>query len=202
MKPVFLGVEDELSDAVARKMIGSILGDETEINSIGKRDGFGSLRKNIDKFRTLAARQMVMILTDLDRVECAPSLRRAWRVEVPLPERMSFRVAVREVEAWIMADRGNFARFLGVSEARLSDDVEGIADPKAALFELVKISKKRDLKGDILPSKGAVSSQGLGYNARLGQFVREDWDVVAASANSNSLERAMKDLRRLSEILN
>ncbi|MFZ0242298.1 MAG: hypothetical protein WAL90_11695 [Desulfobacterales bacterium] len=53
------------------------------------------------------------ILVDLDTAECAYSLMRSWFAipqndDVALPPQCIFRVAVREVEFWIIADHELF----------------------------------------------------------------------------------------------
>ena len=57
-----------------------------------------------------------ILLTDLDKNECAPMLIQEWLTD-PLHPNLIFRVAVHEVEAWILADREAFAPFLGISPA-------------------------------------------------------------------------------------
>jgi len=103
-----------------------------------------------------------------------------------------FRVAVREVESWLLADREAMARFLHISSAQCPDSPDDIIDPKQALLNLVRKSNNRALKQDILPAKGSMSSVGLGYNARLSDFVWNYWDVNRAVAQSDSLNRAWK----------
>jgi len=54
-------------------------------------------------------------------------------------------VAVREVEAWLLADGTNFSRFLRVQEGALPKDVEAIKDPKACLIGLARKSRSREI---------------------------------------------------------
>jgi hypothetical protein len=70
-----------------------------------------------------------IVLVDLDLdAECAPPLRKSW---LSKPSHyMCFRIAVRAIEAWLMADRERFARFLSIDIARIPRDVEAVKHPK------------------------------------------------------------------------
>lgn len=105
-----------------------------------------------------------------------------------------FRVAVREVEAWLLADKVNLAGFLHVPERFFPGAPDEIADPKAALLNLARRSRLSDIKGSLLPKRGSTAHVGPGYNECLGGFVRNRWDVRAAAGGSPSLARAMHRL--------
>jgi hypothetical protein len=107
------------------------------------------------------------------------------------------RVAVREVEAWLLADHDAVRLFFGRGAAgRLPDPTDAIADPKQFLLELARLAP-RDIRDDLRPAPGALSAQGLGYNVRLTQFVRENWDPRRAARRSLSLARTRHRLREL-----
>lgn len=185
---LYLAVEDRLSEAVGRRLIGECLGADIDVTVLS-RGGYGYLRSRIRNFVHMARRNVVVLLTDLDSAQCAPTLVAQWLNGSISPARLVFRVAVREVEAWIMADRLGFARFLGISEALVRADVEALPDPKAELLRLARRSR-RALRDDLLPKRGAHSPQGLGYNDVLISFVESSWDRGRAMANSGSLTRA------------
>jgi Domain of unknown function (DUF4276) len=105
-----------------------------------------------------------------------------------------FRVAVREIEAWLLADRENIAQFLQISSAQIDRSPETLRDPKTALIQAVKKhSRSRNIRMDIVPI-GATSSIGPNYNGRLSEFAIQQWDVKLARANAPSLDRAMRSL--------
>ena len=56
------------------------------------------------QFCEIARYQPVLVITDLDRVACAATLIRGWTANDTLPVTLLLRVAVREVEAWLLAD--------------------------------------------------------------------------------------------------
>ena len=78
-----------------------------------------------------------MVLTDLDDGPCPSDLIGGWLTS-PRHPNLILRVAVREVEAWLLADAGNLAKFLGIDEARIPAIPEEIRDPKAMLVELAR----------------------------------------------------------------
>lgn len=104
------------------------------------------------------------------------------------------RVAVREVEAWLLADREAFAEFLGISVTLIPQDVDAIADPKQKLINLARKSKNKTLREGIVPNSKTTAKIGRDYNGQLIPFVKQIWKVDSAIPNSSSLERAMKAL--------
>jgi hypothetical protein len=193
----FLGVEDRLSEAVGRRLIGHCLGDNIETKTLMK-DGQGYLFSNLrSKFFTLATHNFVLVITDLDRKVCAPALIAEWMPKSNKPEKLLFRVAVREIESWILADIDGFAQFLGIGVANMPREVESIDDPKRKLIDLARKSKNRQLREELLPSKSSKAKQGLGYNDLLVPFVQSNWNVEAAQQNSNSLNRAIAEIERV-----
>ncbi|MCS7168176.1 MAG: hypothetical protein RMI91_03400 [Gemmatales bacterium] len=65
---------------------------------------------------------------DLDRdASCAPALRKRYLAQ--LAPYLCFRVAVRAIEAWLLADAPNLARFLHVCPNLIPPDPESLSDP-------------------------------------------------------------------------
>ena len=185
--PINLAVEDALSEAVLRK----ILQDRYDVGDCYKQGGFGYLKKTIHGFNNASKGMPYVVLTDLDMGECAPTLIEEW-LQVPIHHNMLFRVAVREVESWVLADRDRFAKFLGIRKTLVPVNVDAIDDPKKCLINLARKSRKRNLREDIVPTEGSTAKQGPDYNGRLISFVKEFWNPYEAMHNSPSLERAIK----------
>lgn len=184
-----VATEDLLSEALAETLLHQVGGHT--VHSRLRQNGFGYLKRQIRAFNSMAATVLpVLLVTDLDRLACAPMLIANW-----LPDgrdaRLLFRVAVRETESWLLADRSAFAEFLGIPIANLPDRPDDLTDPKATLLRLVRKSTRRDLKQDILPAPGVSFPVGLGYNDQLSRFVRERWDSRRAAQSSPSLARAV-----------
>ena len=105
------------------------------------------------------------------------------------------RVAVMEVESWVMADRRGFADFLSIPLNRIPEDTDVILQPKEFLVSLARLSRKTRLRQEIVPLPGATSKVGPGYNSRLGEFVHSRWSVNRAASVSVSLQRTLAQLR-------
>jgi hypothetical protein len=187
-------VEGPLDEVVVRRVAG-ILG--LSVGVVYGRQGCGYLDKRIGGYNQAAEFSPWVVLRDLDSHGCAAEL--AARL---LPARCSwmvFRVVVREIEAWLLADAHAFSRFAGVAVSRIPTEPEELPDPKSALIELVRTSRRRDLLRDIVPREGSGRAVGPAYIARLTEFVTETWDPSRAEARSASLRSLNRKLRELAE---
>ncbi len=191
--PLDIVVEDSLSESVLTKLLRH----SEKPYSVGdclQRGGFGYIKRNISGFNRAAQGRPFFILTDLDRNECAPNLIEDW-LHKPISPNLVFRVAVREVEAWLLADRDGISEFLGVRRQSIPLDIEDIGDPKSLIVSLSRSSRRRSIRLDIAPAVGSTARQGPDYNARLQSFVQEVWDLDAACTRSDSLSRAVERIR-------
>jgi len=191
--PIQLVVEDALSEAALRKILIHVDRDFSVGVCYGKR-GFGFIKRNIQGFNQAAKGMSFLVLTDLDTADCPPLLIRDW-LPAPQNPNLMFRIAVREVEAWLLADREGFAGFLNISTANMPMDVEAVQDPKRALVNLAKKCKSRSIRDAIVPRLGVTAIQGPDYNGTLMRFVRDHWDVSRASKHSDSLARTVRAVK-------
>lgn len=198
MADFYIATEDRLSETVAARLIA-----ETGHSVAAKipkdrrkHAGFGYLKTRLPDF-ILSCRGGLnfLLLTDLDTKPCPPDLLKDWLGETIKPDSLLLRIAVREVESWVLADRSQFANWLGVSEATVPIDPEACLDPKAELLNLASRSRNREMREGLLPKKDAASKVGLEYNDLLCAFVIENWRIEEASQLSPSLERAIRRLR-------
>ncbi len=157
------------------------------------------MKKKIRAFNKAAQSIPFLILTDLDNSPCPPQMIKSW-LDIPKHPNLLFRIAVREVESWILADREAIAGFLGISEKKIPDDTDSLPDPKAFLIQLARKSKSRSLREELAPPSGATSRQGPNYNNRIIAFIRDTWNADAASQHSRSLRRALERLRKFEPV--
>ena len=186
--PINLAAEDELSEVVLREILRQS-GRPFAVGAAYRKGGVGYLRKRVNGFNYGAKGTPYFLLTDLDKNECAPTLILEW-LTVPLHPNLIFRVAVREVEAWVLADREAFSDFLGISTKNIPSDVDSIQDPKRKLISLARTSPKRNLKDSLIPRAGSTARVGRDYNGRLSAFVRSYWRLNESKLSSPSLLRA------------
>ena len=186
--PIHLVVEDELSEAVLREILRQS-GRPFAVGTAYRRGGFGYLRTNVKGFNNGAKGTPFLLLTDLDKNECAPMLIQDW-LTVPLHPNLIFRVAVREVEAWILADREAFGYFLGISPRDIPSEVDSLQDPKEKLVSLARTSPKQGLRVSLVPRTGSTARVGRDYNGTLSEFVHNGWRLDESKRLSPSLLRA------------
>lgn len=187
---VVLVVEDALSEVVMRKII-HVAGKHLAVDRPVLTRGFGNMRRDIPKFRSASRALPHIVVADLDRLPCAPVLREQWRI-AQVPDTMLFNVAVREVEAWLLADREGIAGMLGVSQNRIAQRPELEDDPKRALVNLARRCRNRTLRDELVPAPGSDNQVGPVFTARMSQFVTDSWDVQRARNASPSLARTLE----------
>jgi hypothetical protein len=192
---VNLVFEDVLSQAVLLKLLRTS-GRRFLLGMLFNSRGSGWIRSRIRGLNQAAQGMGHLVLTDLDQGECAPGLVSSWFGETPRHPNLLFCVAVREVEAWLLAGRESMGRFLGVDEHRIPERVEEIDDPKLLLINLARHSRKADIRRDIPPRSGSTARIGPGCNARMLEYIEKHWNPNTARTVSPSLRRAMD---RLSE---
>lgn len=122
-------------------------------------------------------------------------MRQIW---LPSPEpSMIFRIAVREVEAWLLADLDAIADFLHISRDNVPRDPETLDDPKRTLVNLARGSGSREIREDLVPRDGGGRSVGPAYTARMTEFATLNWRPEEASKRSPSLRRGVLAVQRL-----
>jgi hypothetical protein len=193
--PISLAVEDELSEHVLRAILVQT-GREFLVETVYGKKGADYLRLKLRAFNMAAKGSAFLVLTDLDKHNCVPDLIEKWfdcqsnEFSQRCHANLVFRVAVREVESWVMADREPFADFLGISRHLIPEQIDTVRDPKALLLELASRSRNRRLRDDIVPRPGDKRKIGPDYNGRLGEFIQSSWRAKVANAHSASLAKA------------
>ena len=193
MRAIALATEDELSEAIGLRLIAESPFHEADVLPL-RRNGSGYLKSKVESWRQLAGQQVVLLLTDLDQIDCPVALRNEWLGTRPVPDRLLLRIAVREIESWVLADHDAMRKLIG-DRGKLPPAPDELGDPKAFLLNMVRKYAPRDVKQDLLAERGAMASQGLGYNRRLVAWVKSDWSPDRAAARSLSLLRARQALR-------
>lgn len=137
-----------------------------------------------------------LVLRDPDHGEaCAAALVQRL-VPSPAPL-LTLRVAVRETEAWILADRAGLARHLRIAPSSIPRAPDELDDPKRTLVNLARRSHSRAVREDYVPRDASTSAIGPGYAGRFIEFVRRSWEPRAAAESSPSLARCIAALERI-----
>jgi hypothetical protein len=188
-------VEGIVDEAVARKLIAHVGGHPGPVYGKG---GKRALRERINGYNNAARHAPWLILVDLDSdADCAPPLLQDW---LPAPARqLCFRVAIREIEAWLMADVETLASYVGVARAAIPTGPETLIDSKAEMVNIARRSRRRPIRQDMVPREGSGRSVGPAYTSRLVEYVEAHWRPEIAATRAESLRRAVACLKRLVE---
>jgi len=194
LKPVFINIvfEDSLSESVIERLLQLSPLNPQIVRRINGR-GCGYIRSRIQSFFSAAMHQQTfLVLMDSDKEDCALHLINSLVPFDKRNKRCLFRIAIREVEAWLLADYKGASKFLGINERLIERNPETLADPKGHLIQLAQKSRKKDISKTIPPKPGTSSLIGPEYNQTLLPFVRNIWDIHAAAKRSESLRRAIE----------
>lgn len=164
--------------------------------------GKGYLLRVLPDYNQAARFSPWVAVVDLDQApECAPKLVSQY---LPHPGRwMRFRVAVRAIESWLLADVETLADFLAIPKARVPSLPEAEPDPKATLVNLARHSRYPAIVHDMVPRPGSGAKVGPAYTARLIEYVTvassSQWRPEVAAQRSDSLHRCIVALNTLKQ---
>jgi len=198
-----MAVEDALSETVLRRVLaGRVLADrpvQYEIGVVYNKGGSDCLRKKAGAFNNMAKAGPFLLLTDLDQHSCPTELVTTWLSGKHKHDFFLFRVAVREVESWLLGDMVRLKSFLHLKNTSAMPAPEALPDPKNELLKLALRSPVRRVREALVrhdKSSGRLF-QGPDYNGELAHFVAKQWDISTARRACPSLERLFAALQRL-----
>ena len=111
---------------------------------------------------------------------------------------MRYRVAVRAIEAWLLADAERLAEYLGISQALIPRFPDQDDHPKRTLVNLARRSRKRVIREEMIPRPGSGAQVGPGYLSCVQAFVSAGssiWRPQVAQERSDSLRRCLHALQ-------
>lgn len=196
MPMVTLVVEGISDEAVARRICAML---DIEIGDVYHGGGKGKIDTRLHSYNQAAQFAPWLVLRDLDHdAECAAALR-----EALLPETnqgLIFRIPVRSIEAWLLADRDSIASFLKVSPAKIPRDPEILDNPKQSLVNIARHSGRRSIRMDMVPDPLLSSKVGPGYTSRIIEFATNHWMPNIGALYSESLRRCIDSLKRIKQV--
>lgn len=194
---VNLLVEGHVDEAVAWRLLDAC--GHQRGATFGKR-GWTYIREKARMFDRSCATVALLTLVDFmdTKKPCAPAVVQDWlahrhRLHV-------FRVVVREIESWLLADREAMAHFLAVPVSKIPRFPELLADPKQSLVNLARHSRRKAIRQALVPVAGAAgvaASEGPLYSSELAGFAADFWQPQRARHCAPSLDMC---LRRLSDL--
>ncbi|MCE5249898.1 DUF4276 family protein [bacterium] len=189
-------VEDELSEEILKKIIRES-GLNIVISTTYGKSGCAFIDKSINGFAQASKTIPFIILRDLDTYECPPVLinQKGPRIK---HNNLLYRIAVREVESWLLADREGFAAYLEISVKKIPYPTDTISNPKQFLINLARKSRIKRIKEDIVPLQYSTAQVGRNYNNCLCAFVNNLWNIAQAKEHSESLSRTVRAISTFS----
>lgn len=187
-----LVVEGDLDLFVLEKILTEL---GINITNVYGKSGRSYIEGKIRAYNEAAKFDNWIVLIDLDNDDCAPEL-----ITKLLPKassKMCFRIAVREIESWVLGDSDSFKKFFSVNAARIPALPENEVDSKRALLKCIKSSRSSSIKKDMLPSDGSLANVGKLYNSKMAEFIRNHWRPKEAAKHCNSLKRAISAFKQL-----
>lgn len=189
-------VEGPSDEAVLRRIIESRDG---IVHRVQVQNGKANLRRALPGYNNAAKGDPWLVLVDLDQdYDCPPALVADWLLQPSAF--MRFRVVVRQIEAWLLADAERFAEFFSVRRTAVPDAPDTLRDAKATLLTLVGRSRRTAIRQDMTPRPGSGRSVGPAYTSRVIEFAThaaQGWRPDAAANRSPSLARCLQRLDEL-----
>jgi len=189
-----VAVEGMTDEAIVRRVLGELGHTAIRVFLSG---GKGLLLERLLRYNTAARHFPWLVLIDLDHdAECAAAARALW-----LPSQsddMCLRIAVREAESWLLADRDTLAGFMGVTMSHIPLDPEALDDPKQALVNLARRSRRRAIREGMVPRQASGRAVGPLYTSLVNQYVLGSWRPQVAAEYADSLRRFVL---RVSELI-
>lgn len=188
---VTIAVEGATDAAVAKRLLAEA-GYQCGAEYI--RRGKASLDERLHGYNNAARFSCWLVLRDLDRdAGCAPELLGRLLPE-PAPN-MRLHVPVRAIEAWLLADVDGFSSFFAVPRARIPSEPEALPNPKQAVLDVARHSRKKAISESLVPQEGTTARVGPGYTSLMIQFATDRWRPDVADPRCESLARLRRFLR-------
>jgi hypothetical protein len=195
MPSVTIAVEGDSDVPVIRKVL-TYAGFEVAV--VQGRGGKSKIDANLAAYNAAAALQPWLVVRDLDHdASCAPEL--LAQLAFAPAAWMRFRISVRELESWILADAGAVSRFLRIKRKSVPTDPDSLDDPKLTLLTLAASSPNEAIKADMVQAPGTCAKEGPGYVSRVRELVTKLWSPHVARGRSDSLDRCLQSLESLHE---
>lgn len=189
-------VEGPVDEAVLRRLIQ---GFGATAGTIYGKMGKDRLIRQVPAYSLAARLAPWVVLIDLDRdADCAPTLRNRL-LPSPAPA-LCLRIAVRAIEAWLLADRERFAEFFGIALSKVPQHPERLPDPKRTVVDLARSSRRKEIRLDLVPRQESGRTVGPAYTSHLLAYIQDGqrgWRPEIAAEEADSLKRALLCLERL-----
>lgn len=203
IKEVIIDAEDRLTEEVAKRLIANY----EQVRAQGEptvHDGKTDIESSTAGFNESALYYdnsfYHLVLIDFDATETADKCV-AQEISALLKGRrkspqLLLRIAVAEVENWLLADWTNLREFLEIKREQPPwHNIDKITNSKEVLLNLVQRKAPPRMRKALCPSPSdATALTGPEYNSKMTEFIRDKWQPRQAAKHSRSLARTIHRL--------
>ena len=197
--PVYISgaVEGPADEPVLRRIVE---GRGAHVHRVQVQRGKANVRRALPGYNRNARWSPWFVMVDLDQdFDCAAAMVSDW---LPAPAQyMRFRVVVRQVEAWLLADADHFSKWFAVSKGTIPEEPDRLPDAKATLIQLVATSRRLAVRQDMTPRLGSGRRVGPAYTSRIVEFASDPIDGWRSEVAATRSPGLAKCLRRLDELV-
>jgi hypothetical protein len=186
---VTAAVEGDIDEAVVAKILEH-LGLEEGPCHICR--GQAKLLERLSSYNEAAQFQPWVVLTDLDAGATGRCVGEFLREHLPRPSRhMYCRVAVQQVEAWLLGDVDALAAFLSTPLSAIPSSPDDCRNAKEAMIQAGRRSRRRATRDGMAPRHGSDRSVGPEYTGLMIEYALYHWRPDEARQRSPSLNRSL-----------
>jgi hypothetical protein len=194
---VLVAVEGETDEPYAQRVViaAGLFVDRTIV-----LHGHGNLDNRVARWCQPSNRRPMLVVRDLDptfSAGCAPAVIRRLSGNGPHSSTTIVRIAERELEAWLLADREGLATYFHLRAGDVPSTPDEESDPKRTLVNLCRKSSSSRVRRGMVPSSQSGREVGPEFTGLVLTFGSTVWDVQRARSASPSLDRAVVSLERL-----
>jgi hypothetical protein len=197
---IYLSGEDEVAEALARRCVERVLPELTFQSIRPRQGGIDGVIEKFPSYLDTSRNYPFFVMIDLDRKECPPSARADLLTKhniTDLPRQFILSIVKRESEAWLLGDSDGIAEYLGIPDQGITGNPEELPDPKGAIIQLAKTSPR--YRDEICPDAKGDAKVGPGFNFRLTEFVKRQWNIETAAKRSPTIMRTLERLNNLKD---
>ena len=159
--------------------------------------GKSKLDERLNGYNAAAMRTPWLVARDMDHDGRCPGALVAKLLPSP-SQLICFRIAVRTIESWLLADCEAFSERFSVTEAQLPRLPEQLENPKQFMLALLFRSRSREVLATMVHEAGDGALRvGAQYNSTFSHFAGHEWRPEIAAVRAGSLRAS---LRRLAEL--
>ena len=163
-------------------------------------NGRGNLDPRIARWCQPSNRRPILVVRDLDPHlgnDCPPALVAHLSGRPPRSATTLVRIAERELESWLLADREGVAHYFHLRGASIPASPDSDPNPKRTLVNLCRSSTSSAIRRGMVPDPRGRREVGPEFTGLVIGFGTTSWNIDRARSTSPSLARAILSLQRM-----